>query len=61
MGLQVFWVEKGKIQYPVAEITVAGQLQEMFNKIVAVTDDVEHRSNIQTGSILIEKMKISGE
>lgn len=60
-GAAGFWVEKGKIQYPVAEITVAGQLQEMFNKIVAVTDDVEHRSNIQTGSILIEKMKISGE
>ena len=60
-GAAGFWVEKGKIQYPVAEITVAGQLQEMFNNIVAVADDVEHRSNIQTGSILIEKMKISGE
>ena len=60
-GAAGFWVEKGKIQYPVAEITVAGQLQEMFNKIVAVADDVEHRSNIQTGSILIAKMKTSGE
>ena len=60
-GAAGFWVEKGKIQYPVAEITVAGQLQEMFNNIVAVADDVEHRFNIQTGSILIEKMKISGE
>lgn len=60
-GAAGFWVEKGKIQYPVAEITVAGQLQEMFNNIIAVADDVEHRSNIQTGSILIEKMKISGE
>ena len=60
-GAAGFWVEKGDIQYPVAEITVAGQLQEMFNQIIAVADDVEHRSNIQTGSILIEKMKISGE
>lgn len=60
-GAAGFWVENGEIQYPVAEITVAGQLQEMFNQIVAVGDDVEHRSNIQTGSILIEKMKISGE
>lgn len=60
-GAAGFWVEKGEIQYPVAEITVAGQLQEMFNQIAAVADDVEHRSNIQTGSILIEKMKISGE
>lgn len=60
-GAAGFWVENGEIQYPVAEITVAGQLQEMFNQIVAVGDDIEHRSNIQTGSILIEKMKISGE
>lgn len=60
-GAAGFWVEKGEIQYPVAEITVAGQLQEMFNQIIVVADDVEHRSNIQTGSILIEKMKISGE
>lgn len=60
-GAAGFWVEKGEIQYPVAEITVAGQLQEMFNQIIAVAGDVEHRSNIQTGSILIEKMKISGE
>nr|WP_314740786.1 metalloprotease PmbA [uncultured Haemophilus sp.] len=60
-GAAGFWVENGEIQYPVAEITVAGQLQEMFNQIVAVGDDLEHRSNIQTGSILIEKMKISGE
>ncbi|WP_456070141.1 metalloprotease PmbA [Haemophilus paraphrohaemolyticus] len=60
-GAAGFWVEKGEIQYPVAEITVAGQLQEMFNQIIAVADDVEYRSNIQTGSILIEEMKISGE
>lgn len=60
-GAAGFWVENGEIQYPVAEITVAGQLQEMFNQIVVVGDDIEHRSNIQTGSILIEKMKISGE
>ncbi len=60
-GAAGFWVENGEIQYPVAEITLAGQLQEMFKHIVAVADDVEHRSNIQTGSILIEKMKISGE
>ena len=60
-GAAGFWVENGEIQYPVAEITIAGQLQEMFKNIIAVADDVEHRSNIQTGSILIEKMKVSGE
>lgn len=59
-GAAGFWVENGEIQYPVAEITIAGQLQDMLKNIVAVTDDIEHRSNIQTGSILLDKMKISG-
>ena len=59
-GAAGFWVENGEIQYPVAEITIAGQLQDMLKNIVAVADDVEHRSNIQTGSILLDKMKISG-
>lgn len=59
-GAAGFWVENGKIQYPVAEITIAGQLQDMLKNIVAVADDVEHRSNIQTGSILLDRMKISG-
>ena len=59
-GAAGFWVENGEIQYPVAEITIAGQLQDMLKNIVAVSDDIEHRSNIQTGSILLEKMKISG-
>ena len=59
-GAAGFWVENGEIQYPVAEITIAGQLQDMLKNIVSVADDVEHRSNIQTGSILLDKMKISG-
>ena len=59
-GAAGFWVENGEIQYPVAEITIAGQLQDMLKNIVAVADDVEDRSNIQTGSILLDKMKISG-
>ena len=59
-GAAGFWVENGEIQYPVAEITIAGQLQDMLKNIVAVADDVEHRSNIQIGSILLDKMKISG-
>ncbi len=59
-GAAGFWVENGEIQYPVAEITIAGQLPDMLHNIVAVADDIEHRSNIQTGSILLEKMKISG-
>ncbi|SUT91764.1 metalloprotease PmbA [Actinobacillus lignieresii] len=60
-GAAGFWVENGEIQYPVAEITIASQLQEMYKNLIAVADDIEHRSNIQTGSILLDKMKISGE
>ena len=59
-GASGFWVENGEIQYPVAEITIAGQLQDMLKNMVAVADDIEHRSNIQAGSILLDKMKISG-
>ena len=59
-GAAGFWVENGEIQYPVAEITIAGRLQDMLRNIVAVGDDIEHRSNIQTGSILLENLKISG-
>ncbi|MDV7105947.1 metalloprotease PmbA [Vibrio sp. TH_r3] len=60
-GASGFWVENGEIQYPVSEITIAGNLKEMFKQIVAVGSDIETRSQIQTGSILIESMKVAGE
>ncbi|MBU2898786.1 metalloprotease PmbA [Vibrio hepatarius] len=60
-GAAGFWVENGQIQYPVSEVTIAGNLKEMFNQIVAVGSDVETRSQIQTGSILLETMKVAGE
>ncbi|MFH4616835.1 metalloprotease PmbA [Vibrio diabolicus] len=60
-GAAGFWVENGEIQYPVSEITIAGNLKDMFNKIVAVGSDVEMRSQIQTGSILLDAMKVAGE
>lgn len=59
-GVSGFWVENGEIQYPVAEITIAGNLRDMFKNIVAISDDIEQRSNIQTGSILLSSMQISG-
>ncbi|WP_386697129.1 metalloprotease PmbA [Lonepinella sp. MS14436] len=59
-GASGFWVENGEIQYPVSEITIAGNLKQMFEHLMAVGDDIETRSNIQTGSILLEEMKISG-
>lgn len=59
-GASGFWVENGEIQYPVAEIAIAGNLSDMLKNIIAVGDDVETRSNIQTGSVLLAPMKISG-
>ncbi|MBT9613419.1 MAG: metalloprotease PmbA [Burkholderiales bacterium] len=60
-GAAGFWVEHGEIQYPVEEITIAGNLKEMFKQIVAVGNDVVVRGARQTGSILIENMTIAGE
>lgn len=60
-GAAGFWVENGVLKYPVEEITIAGNLKEMFRNIVAVGDDVDLRGNTRTGSILIEKMSIAGE
>ena len=60
-GASGFWVEKGQIQYPVEEITIAGNLKDMYKNIVSVGNDVDYRGNIRTGSILIEQMSIAGE
>jgi PmbA protein len=60
-GASGFWVEKGEIAYPVHEITIAGNLREMYRNIVAVGDDVDRRGTIRTGSILVEGVTIAGE
>jgi len=60
-GVAGFWVEQGEIQYPVQEITVAGNLRDMFMGIRAVGGDVERRGNIRTGSVLIEGMTVAGD
>ncbi|HEY8034076.1 MAG TPA: metalloprotease PmbA [Methylobacter sp.] len=60
-GAAGFWVENGVIQYPVEEITIAGNLKDMLKNIVAVGNDVDYRGNIRTGSILVERMSIAGE
>ena len=59
-GAGGFWVENGKIQYPVNEITIASNLADMYRNIVGCGSDVDMRSNVQTGSILIEKMRVAG-
>ncbi len=59
-GASGFWVENGQIQYPVEEITIAGNLKDMYKNIISVGNDVDYRGNIRTGSILIEQMAIAG-
>ena len=59
-GAAGYWVENGEIQHAVQEVTIAGNLREMFRQIVAVGCDVERRSNIFTGSVLIERMTVAG-
>jgi PmbA protein len=60
-GATGFWVENGSIQYPVAEITIAGSLREMLKGIAAVGDDVDARGGTRVGSILLQEMTIAGE
>ena len=60
-GAAGFWVENGEIAYPVSEITIAGNLKDMFMQIMEVGTDVLQRGTNRTGSILIENMTIAGE
>ena len=60
-GAAGFWVENGEIAYPVHEITITGNLKEMYRQIVAVGADIDLRGGIRVGSILLERMTIAGD
>ncbi|HET7549404.1 MAG TPA: metalloprotease PmbA [Usitatibacter sp.] len=60
-GAAGFWVEGGEIRFPVEEVTIAGNLLDMFRGIVAVGRDVLVRGSKETGSILVERMTIAGD
>jgi len=59
-GAAGFWVEGGEIRYPVDEITIAGNLKDMFMDIIAVGNDVDRRGNTRCGSVLIDEMMVAG-
>lgn len=59
-GAGGFWVENGEIQHPVDEVTIAGNLKNMFRDIEAVGNDLDDRASIQCGSILLGKMTVAG-
>ncbi len=60
-GASGYWVENGVIQFPVDEITIAGNLKEMFQSILAVGNDINPNIPMRCGSVLIEKMMVAGE
>lgn len=60
-GASGFWVEKGRIAYPVEEITIAGNLGDMFAGLVAAGSDLETRRNTQVPSLLLDGMTVAGQ
>ena len=60
-GAAGFWVENGEIQFPVAEVTIAGNLRSMFLGLGEVGDDIDIRGGVRVGSILVQEMTIAGE
>ncbi|WP_283149951.1 metalloprotease PmbA [Silvimonas soli] len=60
-GAAGFWVENGKIRYPVEEITVAGNLRDMFKDIIGIGSDIQLSSSRRVGSLLIRRMTVAGE
>lgn len=59
-GAYGFWVEHGEIQYPVHEITIASNLKDMFQQVIAIGSDLDTRGSVQAPSMLIEKMTVAG-
>ena len=60
-GASGYWVENGAVAYPVHEITIAGNLRDMYRNIAALGDDVDLRGSVRVGSILISEMTIAGD
>lgn len=60
-GASGFWVENGELAYPVEEITVAGNLIDMYKNIISIANDVDPRGNVLTGSVMMDTMTIAGE
>ena len=59
-GAAGFWVEKGEIQFPVEQVTIAANLADMFLNLVCIANDVDYRGSVRTGSILVDNMVIAG-
>lgn len=60
-GVCGFWVQNGEIQYPVEEVTIAGNLRDIFSNIADIGNDIDYRGNVRVGSVLLDAMTIAGE
>ncbi len=60
-GAAGFWVENGRVAYPVSELTIAGNLKDMYSNIRAIGSDVDRRGVIRCGSVLVNQMQIASE
>ena len=60
-GAAGFWIENGEISHAVDEVTIAGKLPEIFMAIEAVGRDIDRRSHVAVGSILVGRMMVAGE
>ena len=60
-GASGYWVENGELAYPVHEVTIAGNLREMYRSVVAIGADVDARASLRTGSWLLDELTIAGE
>ncbi|AEO07911.1 metalloprotease PmbA [Buchnera aphidicola] len=59
-GAVGFWIEQGKISYPIHGITISGNLRSMWDNIVSISNDIDIRNNIQCGSVLLSEIQVSG-
>lgn len=60
-GAAGYWIENGRIAYPVHEITIAGNLRQMFSGVIAVGNDIDTRGNVRTGPVRLSELTIAGE
>lgn len=60
-GAEGLWVENGQIAHPVHEITIAGNIKEVYKNLVGIANDIDPRSKIKVGSVLIPSLKIAGK
>ena len=60
-GASGFWIEDGEIAWPVHEVTIAGNLKEMYRNIEAIGADIDARGGVRVGSVLVGEMMLAGE